>query len=244
MFANNEIGSIEPIKELAAVARKHKVLFHTDAVQAVGHIPVDVKELDVDMLSLSAHKFNAPKGVGALYIRKGIILPNLIDGGQQEKGRRSGTENVAGIVGMGFAVEAAINEMNERIKKVNYLRNKLRDGLMEKIPHCRLNTPQTNSLPGILNISVKYVEGEAMLLMLDLNGICASSGSACTSGSLDPSHVLLAIGLPHETAHGSVRFSLDHNNTEEEIDYIINTFPDIVKKLRDMSPLWEKVTDK
>ncbi|PWM44718.1 MAG: cysteine desulfurase NifS [Clostridiales bacterium] len=241
MFANNEIGCIEPIKELGAVAKKHNVIFHTDAVQAVGHVPVDVKDMNIDLLSISAHKFNAPKGVGVLYMRKGIYLPALIDGGQQEKGRRAGTENVASIIGMGAAIEAAVREMPERTAKVEALRNKLRDGLVEKISHCKLNTPANNSLPGTLNISINYVEGEALLLSLDLKGICASSGSACTSGSLDPSHVLLAIGLTHEVAHGSVRFSLDHNNTEKEVDYILEVFPDIVKKLRDMSPLWEKV---
>lgn len=241
MFANNETGVVEPIKEIGKVAKKHNVIFHTDAVQAVGHIPVDVKEMNIDLLSISAHKFNAPKGVGALYMRKGIYLPPFLDGGQQEGGRRAGTENVASIVGMGAAIETAIKEMPKRSEKVRMLRDRLWKGLTEKIPHNIVNTPEKNNLPGILNISSKYVEGEALLLSLDLKGICASSGSACTSGSLDPSHVLLSIGLTHEVAHGSVRFSLDHNNTEEEIDYIIEVFPEIVAKLRDMSPLWEKV---
>lgn len=244
MAANNEIGSIEPIRELAAVARRHGVLFHTDAVQAVGHMKIHVKELGVDGLSLSAHKFNAPKGIGALYIRKGIVLPNLIDGGQQERGRRSGTENVPAIVGMGVALELADQNMEERMRQVRALRDRLRDGLMARIPYCRVNTPAENDLPGTLNISIPYIEGEAMLLHLDLKGICASSGSACTSGSLDPSHVLLAIGLPHEIAHGSIRFSLDHHNTEEDVDYILCKFPEIVQMLRDMSPLWEAVEDK
>lgn len=243
MFANNEIGSVEPIAEIGDVCKKHGVLFHTDAVQAVAHINIDVKAMNIDMLSLSGHKFNAPKGVGALYIRKGITIPNLIDGGQQERGKRAGTENIPAIVGMGYAIEVATRELDERMSRVRKMRDRLRDELMRRIPYAKLNTPE-NSLPGTLNISFQYIEGESILLMLDMNGICASSGSACTSGSLDPSHVLLAIGLPHEIAHGSVRMSIDHNNTEEEIDHIIDTLPKIIQRLRDMSPLWERVADK
>ena len=243
MFANNEIGSVEPIAEIGEVCKKHGVLFHTDAVQAVAHIKIDVKAMNIDMLSLSGHKFNAPKGVGALYIRKGITIPNLIDGGQQERGKRAGTENIPAIVGMGYAIEVATRELDERMSRVRKMRDRLRDELMRRIPYAKLNTPE-NSLPGTLNISFQYIEGESILLMLDMNGICASSGSACTSGSLDPSHVLLAIGLPHEIAHGSVRMSIYHNNTEEEIDHIIDTLPKIIQRLRDMSPLWERVADK
>ena len=243
MFANNEIGSVEPIAEIGDVCKKHGVLFHTDAVQAVAHIKIDVKAMNIDMLSLSGHKFNAPKGVGALYIRKGITIPNLIDGGQQERGKRAGTENIPAIMGMGYAIEVATRELDERMSSVRKMRDRLRDELMRRIPYAKLNTPE-NSLPGTLNISFQYIEGESILLMLDMNGICASSGSACTSGSLDPSHVLLAIGLPHEIAHGSVRMSIDHNNTEEEIDHIIDTLPKIIQRLRDMSPLWERVADK
>ena len=243
MFANNEIGSVEPIAEIGDVCKKHGVLFHTDAVQAVAHIKIDVKAMNIDMLSLSGHKFNAPKGVGALYIRKGITIPNLIDGGQQERGKRAGTENIPAIVGMGYAIEVATRELDERMSRVRKMRDRLRDELMRRIPYAKLNTPE-NSLPGTLNISFQYIEGESILLMLDMNGICASAGSACTSGSRDPSHVLLAIGLPHEIAHGSVRMSIDHNNTEEEIDHIIDTLPKIIQRLRDMSPLWERVADK
>ncbi len=243
MTANNEIGTIEPVSEIGRIAREHGVYFHTDAVQAIGHIPVDVKAMNVDMLSMSAHKFNAPKGVGALYIRKGIILPNLIDGGGQENKKRAGTENTASIVGMGKAIELAVAEMDENMKRVTYLKDKLLNGLAERIPCVKVNTPSHDTLPGIANISIKYIEGESMLLMMDIKGICASSGSACTSGSLDPSHVLLAIGLNAETAHGSIRFSLDKYNTEEEVDYILETFPVIVQRLRDMSPLWHGQKD-
>lgn len=239
MFANNEIGSIEPIKEIGRIAKEHKILFHTDAVQAVGHLPINVKEMNIDMLSMSGHKFHGPKGVGALYVRKGLILPSLIEGGAQERKRRAGTENAPAIVGMGCAIEKAVKTLDQDMAYVEGLRNKLLNGLMEKIPCCRRNTPYENALPGIANISVKYVEGESMLLMLDNKGICASSGSACTSGSLDPSHVLLAVGLDHGTAHGSIRFSLDKTNTEEEIDYILEEFPKIVERLRSMSPLWD-----
>ena len=243
MTANNEIGSVQPVAELGRIAHEHGVLFHTDAVQAIGHIPVDVKAMNIVMLSMSAHKFNAPKGIGALYIRKGLVMPNLIDGGGQEKGKRAGTENTPGIVGMGEAITIACREMKENSEKLSYLRDKLINGLVQRIPCVKVNTPDHDSLPGIANISVRYIEGESMLLMMDLHGICASSGSACTSGSLDPSHVLLAIGLNAETAHGSIRFSLDKYNTEQEVDYILDTFPGIVQKLRDMSPLWHGQKD-
>lgn len=240
MFANNEIGTIEPIAEIGKIARKHGIIFHTDAVQAVGHIPVDVKAMNIDMLSLSAHKFNAPKGVGALYIKKGIIIPNFIEGGNQERGKRAGTENIASIIGMSYALQKSVKNIAENMEYVSRLRDRLIKGIAE-IPYCKQNTPTHDTLPGIVNFSIKYIEGEALLLMLDINGICASSGSACTSGSLDPSHVLLAIGLTHEVAHGSLRFSLDHNNTEEEVDFIIKTLPGIVTRLRSMSPLWERL---
>ena len=239
MFANNEIGAIEPIKEIGALCRSKKIFFHTDAVQAVGHIPVDVKELNIDLLSLAAHKFYGPKGVGALYVRKGIKIDNLVHGGGQERNRRAGTENVAGIVGLGKALELAVEHMEENNKKLVYLRDKLINGLLE-IPHTRLNGPRgENRLPGNSNVCFRFIEGESILLMLDAMGIAASSGSACTSGSLDPSHVLLSIGLPHEIAHGSLRLSLGDASTEEEVDYVLETVPKIIQRLRDMSPLWD-----
>ena len=239
MFANNEIGAIEPIKEIGALCRSRKILFHTDAVQAVGHIPVDVKEMNIDLLSLAAHKFYGPKGVGALYVRKGIKIDNLIHGGGQERARRAGTENVAGIVGLGKALEIATQHMESNNKKLVYLRDKLINGLLE-IPHTRLNGPRgENRLPGNSNVCFRFIEGESILLMLDAMGIAASSGSACTSGSLDPSHVLLSIGLPHEIAHGSLRLSLGDASTEEEVDYVLETVPKIIQRLRDMSPLWD-----
>lgn len=239
MFANNEIGTIEPIKEIGALCRSKKILFHTDAVQAVGHIPVDVEEMNIDLLSLAGHKFYGPKGIGALYIKKGIKIENLIHGGGQERNRRAGTENVAGIVGLGKAIELATENMEANNKKLVYLRDKLMDGLLE-IPHSRLNGPRgANRLPGNSNICFRFIEGESILLMLDAMGIAGSSGSACTSGSLDPSHVLLAIGLPHEIAHGSLRLTLGDATTEEEVDYVLETLPKIIKRLRDMSPLWD-----
>jgi len=239
MFANNEIGTIEPIKEIGALCRSKKVLFHTDAVQAVGHIPVDVEELNIDLLSLAGHKFYGPKGIGALYVRKGIKIDNLIHGGGQERNRRAGTENVAGIVGIGKAIELAVGNMEESNKKLVYLRDKLMNGLLE-VPHSRLNGPiGENRLPGNSNICFRFIEGESILLMLDAVGIAASSGSACTSGSLDPSHVLLAIGLPHEIAHGSLRLTLGDATTEEEVDFVLETVPKIIQRLRDMSPLWD-----
>jgi len=239
MFANNEIGTIEPIKEIGALCRSKKILFHTDAVQAVGHIPVDVKEMNIDLLSLAGHKFYGPKGIGALYIRKGIKIENLIHGGGQERNRRAGTENVASVVGIGKALELAALNMEENNKKLVYLRDKLMNGLL-KVPYTRLNGPiGEKRLPGNSNISFRFVEGESILLMLDAKGIAASSGSACTSGSLDPSHVLLAIGLIHEIAHGSLRLTLGDATTEEEVDYVLETVPKVIQRLRDMSPLYD-----
>lgn len=238
MYANNEIGTIQPIPELAEICRSKGVIFHTDAVQAVGHVKINVKEEKIDLLSLSAHKFHGPKGVGALYIRKGLRFPNLIEGGAQEKNRRAGTENVPGIVGLGKAIELACAEIDAKSEKVSKLRDRLINGLL-KLPRVRLNGDREKRLAGNVNISVEGIEGESLLLLLDMNGICASSGSACTSGSLDPSHVLLAIGLKHEVAHGSLRLSLSEENTDEDVDYILETLPGIVTRLREMSPLWE-----
>ena len=237
MAANNEIGTIQPIAEIGKIAKKAGILFHTDAVQAIGAIPVDVKEWNVDMLSLSGHKFHAPKGVGALYIRKGIRISNLIYGGAQERGLRAGTENLPGIVGLGKAIELAVAELPEYAERMTKLRDKLIDGILSNVSDVQLNGHRTQRLPGNVNVSVRYVEGEALLMRLDLAGIAASSGSACTSGSLDPSHVLLAIGLPHEIAHGSLRLSLGSETTEADVDYVIETLPNIVNTLRAMSPL-------
>jgi cysteine desulfurase len=239
MFANNEVGTIMPIPEIARVCHEKGVLFHTDAVQAVGHVPVNVKEMGIGMLSLSAHKFHGPKGVGALYLKKGIRLPSYIVGGEQEKGRRAGTENVAGIVGLGAAIESAVANMPENVARMTRLRDKLINGILATIPEVKLNGHPTKRLPNNANVSIKFIEGESILLMLDMNGIAASSGSACTSGSLDPSHVLLAMGLTHEVAHGSVRLTLGDETTEEEIDYVLRTLPEVAKKLRFMSPLWK-----
>lgn len=244
MFANNEIGTIQPIKEIGEIAKKHNIYFHTDAVQAVGNIPINVKDLNIDALSLSAHKFYGPKGVGALYIKKGIKIANLIHGGHQERGKRAATENVPAIVGMGKAVELAVKEMEENNKKLIFLRDKTIDGILEKIPYVRLNGDRYKRLPGHVNISFDFIEGESLLLMLDMYGIYASSGSACTSGSLDPSHVLLALGLLHETAHGSLRISYGIENTEEDVEKILEVLPNIVQRLRDMSPLYEAVKNK
>ena len=241
MFANNEIGTIYPIKEIGAICRQAGVLFHADAVQAAGHLPINVKEMNIDLLSLSAHKFHGPKGVGAFYCRRGIPLPSLIDGGAQERGKRAGTENVAGIVGLGAALRLANEEMSEASARVSAMRDRLIDGILQTVPMCRLNGPRHNRLPGNCNISFLGIEGESLLLRLDLAGIAASSGSACASSSLDPSHVLLAIGLPHEVAHGSVRLSLSDYNTEEDVDYILEKLPEIVSTLRSMSPLWEQI---
>ena len=239
MTANNEIGTIEPIKEIGAVCREKGVYFHTDAVQAVGHIKIDVKEMNIDLLSLSGHKIGAPKGIGALYIRKGVKIKNLIHGGQQEKGKRAGTENVIGIAALGKAIELAVSEMEDTTERLKYLRDKIINGVLKNIEYSRLNGHPEERLPGNVNISFEFIEGESMLLMLDAKGICASSGSACTSGSLDPSHVLLAIGLPHEKAHGSLRISIGYQNTEEEVDKLLEVLPPIVQRLREMSPLYE-----
>lgn len=239
MAANNEIGTIQPIAEIGKIASAHKILFHCDAVQAVGAIPVDVNEWHVDMLSLSAHKFHGPKGVGALYIRTGAKVEPFLHGGAQERGRRATTENVPGIVGMAAALEKACAHLEENGMRLIAMRDRLIQGLLERIPYARLNGHPLYRLPGNVNISILYVEGEALLLRLDLAGIAASSGSACTSGSLDPSHVLLAIGLPHEVAHGSLRLSLSDINTEEEVDEVLRTLPGIVSTLRDMSPMYD-----
>lgn len=240
MTANNEIGAIQPIREAAKLAKAHGALFHTDAVQAIGCVPIDVKADGIDLLSLSGHKFHAPKGVGALYIRSGVKLQRLIYGGAQEKTQRGGTENVASIVGMGKAIELAMESMESRNAYVSGLRDRLIEGILRRIPETRLNGHRTQRLSGNVNVSIRYIEGEALLLSLDMKGIAGSSGSACTSGSLDPSHVLLAIGLPHEIAHGSLRLSLSEENTAEEVDYTIDALVEIVERLRAMSPLYEK----
>lgn len=243
MFANNEIGTIQPIREIGEVCRKHKVLFHSDAVQAVGNISIDVNELNVDLLSISGHKFHGPKGVGALFVKSGVTLEKLIEGGAQERGHRAGTENVAGIVGMSVALKNAYDNLPERNANLLTLRDKLIENLL-KIKCTRLNGHRTKRLPGNVNLSFSGIEGEALLLMLNAKGICASSGSACTSGSLDPSHVLLAIGLPHEIAHGSLRISLSDENSLDDVDYILEVLPPIIENLRNMSPLWEKIIAK
>lgn len=239
MFANNEIGTIEPIAEIGAIAREHGILFHTDAVQAFGQMPINVDELNVDMLSASGHKLNGPKGVGFLYIRSGLKLRSLIHGGAQERNRRAGTENVPGIVGLEAATTRALRIMEEKTAKETELRNYLIERIEKEIPYCRLNGHRTKRLPGNVNFSFLFIEGESVLIMLDMKGICASSGSACTSGSLDPSHVLLAIGLKHEEAHGSLRMTLSEENTKEELDFVVDNLKEIVQKLRNMSPLYE-----
>ena len=237
MFANNEVGTIMPIPEIAAVCHEKGVLFHTDAVQAAGHVPIDVKAMGIDMLSISGHKFHGPKGVGVLYERKGIRLPSYIIGGEQEKGRRAGTENVAGIVGLGEALELAVTNMSETSARMTRMRDRLIEGIEATIPEVKLNGHRTKRLPNNVNFSIKYIEGESILLMLDMAGIAASSGSACTSGSLDPSHVLLALGLTHEVAHGSVRLTLGDDTTDEDIDYVLETLPKVAQRLRAMSPI-------
>lgn len=241
MFANNEVGTIMPIAEIGAVCREKKVLFHTDAVQAAGHVPIDVQAMNIDFLSLSAHKFHGPKGVGVLYIKKGLKLPSYLTGGGQEKNRRAGTENVPGIVGLGKAIELATRDIEGVNREILRLRDKLIAGIKERIPEVKLNGHPTERLPNNVNFSIRYIEGEGMLLLLDLNGIAASSGSACTSGSLDPSHVLLAMGIPHEIAHGSLRLTLSDETTEEEVDYVLEVLPKVVQRLRDMSPLYNTV---
>ena len=240
MFANNEIGTIEPIKEIGQIAKSHGVIFHTDAVQAVGSINIDVQDMNIDSLSLSAHKFYGPKGVGALYVRKGVKFTKYINGGHQEKNKRAGTENVAGIVGLAKALEISHKDMEKHNKQIKELRDYYVQEVKQKIPYIKINGDLEKRLPGNSNISFRFIEGESLLLNLDLKGICASSGSACTSGSLDPSHVLLAIGLPHEIAHGSLRISIGKYNTKEEIEYTVSCLTEIVQRLRDMSPLWEK----
>ena len=240
MFANNEIGTIQPIREIGAQLRRRGILFHVDAVQAMGNVPIDVQAQQIDLLSISGHKIHAPKGVGLLYIRKGVAIANLIDGGAQERGRRAGTENIASIIAFGKAMELASQNIQERAAKVAVLRDRLIDGALQ-IERSRLNGDRTHRLPGNVNLCFEGIEGESLLLMLDMQGICASSGSACTSGSLDPSHVLLAIGLPHEIAHGSLRLTLTDENTMEDVEYILHKLPPIVERLRSMSPLWETI---
>ena len=244
MFANNEIGTIEPIKEIGEIAHEHGIIFHTDAVQAYGQVPIDVDEYHIDMLSASGHKLNGPKGIGFLYIRTGLKLRSFVHGGAQERSRRAGTENVTGIVGLAKAVEIAFATMEERTKKETAMRDHLIDRLLAEVPYARLNGHRTKRLPNNVNISFQFIEGESMLIMLDMKEICASSGSACTSGSLDPSHVLLAIGLPHEIAHGSLRMTLGEENTMEEMDYVADQIKEIVTKLRAMSPLYEDFVKK
>lgn len=244
MYANNEIGSIQPIKEIGAIAHEHGVLFHTDAVQAFAHVPINVNECNIDMLSASGHKFNGPKGIGFLYIRKGVKIRSFIHGGAQERKRRAGTENVPGIIGIGKAAEMAFATLEERLEKECEMRDYMIRRITEEIPYCRLNGDPVKRLPNNVNISFRFIEGESLLIMLDVKGICASSGSACTSGSLDPSHVLLAIGLPHEIAHGSVRLTLDETLTKEDADYVVDALKEIVAKLRDMSPLYEDFVKK
>ncbi len=242
MMANNEIGTIEPIKEIAEICHEKGVLFHTDAVQAVGHIPVNVKEIGCDMLSLAGHKFHGPKGVGALYARKGLLVSTLIEGGAQERGKRAGTENIPGIVGMAAALKEATDNLEANMSKITKLRDRLIEGL-SVIPHSILNGPRDKRLPGNVNMCFEGIEGESLLLLLDQKGICASSGSACTSGSLDPSHVLLAIGRIHDVAHGSLRLSLCESNTEEEIETIIKAVPEVVDYLRRISPVWQDLQE-
>jgi len=239
MFANNEIGTIQPIKEIGQIAKEHKILFHTDAVQAFGQVPIDVNEMHIDMLSASGHKLNGPKGIGMLYIRKGLKLRSYIHGGGQERHRRAGTENVPGIVGFGKAVDIASKTLEERTKREIELREMLINRVMNEVPYTRLNGHRNKRLPNNANFSFQFIEGESLLIMLDMQNICASSGSACTSGSLDPSHVLLAIGLPHEIAHGSLRLTLSEETTEDEINYTVDKIKEIVAKLRSMSPLYE-----
>ncbi len=244
MFANNEIGTIQPIAEIGKIAREKGILFHTDAVQAYGHVPIDVEALSIDMLSASGHKLNGPKGIGFLYIRKGVKIRSFIHGGAQERRRRAGTENVPGIVGLGTAVQLAFGQMEERMEKVSHLRDYLIERIEKEIPYCRLNGDRNRRLPNNVNFSFRFIEGESLLIMLDMKGICASSGSACTSGSLDPSHVLLAIGLPHEIAHGSLRLTLSEENTLEEMDYVVGAIKEVVDRLRQMSPLYEDFVKK
>lgn len=244
MFANNEIGTIEPIEEIAKVAKENKILFHTDAVQAAGNIPIDVKAMGIDMMSMSSHKIYGPKGIGALYIRKGVKIDNLVHGGAQEKRRRAGTENIPAIVGYGKAAELAKENLENHISELTRKRNRLIEGILEKVPYTKINGSLEDRLPGNVNFSFEFIEGEGILLLLNHFGISASSGSACTSGSLDPSHVLLSIGLPHEIAHGSLRLTVGDFTTDEDIEYIIETLPGIIERLRSMSPLYEAAMNK
>ena len=244
MYANNEIGTIQPIREIGAIAHEHGILFHTDAVQAFGQVPINVDEDQIDMLSASGHKLNGPKGIGFLYIRKGVKIRSFIHGGAQERRRRAGTENVPGIVGFGKAVERAVSTMEARTKKERELRDYLIERIEKEIPYCRLNGDRTKRLPNNVNFSFRFIEGESLLIMLDMKGICASSGSACTSGSLDPSHVLLAIGLPHEIAHGSLRMTLSEETTKEDLDYVVENLKEIESNLRSMSPMYEDFVKK
>lgn len=244
MFANNEIGTIQPIREIGEIAKKHGILFHTDAVQAYGQLPIRVDDYHIDMLSASGHKLNGPKGIGFLYIRKGLKLRSFVHGGQQERARRAGTENVTGIVGLGAAVKRAFRIMEEKTEKEQKLRDHLIERIEAEVPYCRLNGDRKKRLPNNVNFSFRFIEGESLLIMLDMEGICASSGSACTSGSLDPSHVLLAIGLPHEIAHGSLRLTLSEETTEEELDIVVEAVKKIVERLRAMSPLYEDFVKK
>ena len=244
MAANNEIGSVMPYKEIGMIAREHGILFHTDAVQAFGQLPIDVEECGIDMLSASAHKINGPKGCGCLYIRRGVKIRSFIHGGAQERKRRAGTENVPGIVGFGKAAQRAAATMEERTVKERRMRDYMISRIREKVPYCRLNGHPTLRLPNNVNFSFQFIEGESLLIMLDMEGICASSGSACTSGSLDPSHVLLAIGLPHEIAHGSLRLTLNEEITEQDVDFVVEKIAQIVEKLRNMSPLYEDLIKK
>ena len=240
MYANNEVGTIMPIKEIGAIAKEHGIAFHTDAVQAIGQVCIDVKEQNIDALSLSGHKIYGPKGIGVLYIRRGLRITNLIHGGAQERGRRAGTENVPAIVGIAKAMELAYTDFEAKNERIKGLRDKLMNGILESIPYSKLNGSSTNRLVNNVNIGFEFVEGESLLLLLDMNGVAASSGSACTSGSLDPSHVLLALGLPHEKAHGSLRLTLGEGTTEQEVDYVLEKLPAIVQRMRDMSPLYEE----
>lgn len=244
MYANNEIGTIQPIKEITEIAHAHGALMHTDAVQACGNIPVDVKDLGVDLMSMSGHKIYGPKGIGALYIKKGVKIHNFMHGGAQERRKRAGTENVPAIVGYGKAAEMAKNNMENHVRELTRLRDKLMYGLQERIPHTRINGHKTDRLPGTANVSFQFIEGEGILLLLDQAGIAGSSGSACTSGSLDPSHVLMALGLPHELAHGSLRLTLGDGSTEEDVDYVLEVLPGIIQRIRNMSPLWSDFVKK
>lgn len=244
MYANNEIGTIQPISEIGAIAKEHGIPFHTDAVQAAGHIKINVKEQNIDMLSMSAHKFGGPKGCGALYVRTGVNPKNLILGGGQERGRRAGTENIPGIIGLAEALSMSLAQADETAIRVTAMRDRLIDGILSEIPYSRLNGSREHRLPGNVNVSIEYIEGESLILLLDLNGVCASSGSACTTGSLDPSHVLLALGLTHEVAHGSLRLTINEDTTDEDIDYILKVLPQVVDRLRAMSPVWDRRPNK